>query len=277
LANVALINRCHGSCDLPHRLGACDLRWTGRTLRGRTSCAGRMASACSTASAAACCRSCAVAPTIGAGTCIGTRVAKAGARRQSDADPARQSPFERATTHRYPSGEAAGTGTHRTAAGWKGSILIRRGHDRARLHSCAFPNQPKQPIVPPRDALPEAVAVAKRYEAYLTYQAQIRGASIYPAVQNSILTCRALGLGTLIRRKAIRRYWFRSARPRRYWTMPSASRLQQAGSTCRSLCNLWEYDPCVALVERASGGWAPSPRRRRVVYPRSHLTRSEYR
>jgi len=157
-----------------------------------------MASACSTASAAACCRSCAVAPTIGAGTCIGTRVAKAGARRQSDADPARQSPFERATTHRYPSGEAAGTGTHRTAAGWKGSILIRRGHDRARLHSCAFPNQPKQPIVPPRDALPEAVAVAKRYEAYLTYQAQIRGASIYPAVQNIILACRALGLGTLI-------------------------------------------------------------------------------
>ena len=133
-----------------------------------------MASACSTASAAACCRSRVVAPTIGAGTCIGTRVAKAGARRQSDADPARQSPFERATTHRYPSGEAAGTGTHRTAAGWKGSILIRRGHDRARLHSCAFPNQPKQPIVPPRDALPEAVAVAKRYEAYLTTRGRAR-------------------------------------------------------------------------------------------------------
>ena len=50
--------------------------------------------------------------------------------------------------------------------------------------------------MPPRDALPEAVA--KRYEAHLAYQAQIRGASIYPAVQNIILACRALGLGTLI-------------------------------------------------------------------------------
>jgi len=50
--------------------------------------------------------------------------------------------------------------------------------------------------MPPRDALPEAVA--KRYEAHLTYQAQIRGASIYPAIQNIILACRALGLGTLI-------------------------------------------------------------------------------
>jgi nitroreductase len=50
--------------------------------------------------------------------------------------------------------------------------------------------------MPARDALPEAVA--KRYEAHLIYQAQIRGASIYPAVQNIILACRALGLGTLI-------------------------------------------------------------------------------
>src|SRR3954466_7738357 len=50
--------------------------------------------------------------------------------------------------------------------------------------------------MPPRDALPGAVA--KRYEAHLTYQAQIRGASIYPAIQNIILACRALGLGTLI-------------------------------------------------------------------------------
>src|SRR5438874_8844638 len=37
------------------------------------------------------------------------------------------------------------------------------------------------------------------------------------------------------------------------------------------------HDPCLAVVERASGGWAPSPRQRRVVYPRSHLTRSHYR
>jgi nitroreductase len=50
--------------------------------------------------------------------------------------------------------------------------------------------------MPPRDALPEPVAA--RYEAHLAYQEQIRGSSIYPAIQNIILTCRALGLGTLI-------------------------------------------------------------------------------
>ena len=50
--------------------------------------------------------------------------------------------------------------------------------------------------MPPREALPEAVAA--RYEAHLVYQEQIRGSSIYPAVQNIILACRALGLGTLI-------------------------------------------------------------------------------
>lgn len=97
-------------------------------LSDRTACAGRMASACNTASAAVCSRGRAVAPTIGAGTCIGTRAAKAGARRQSDNHSARESPFDRATTHRYPSGQAAGTGTHRTTAGWKSSILICRGH-----------------------------------------------------------------------------------------------------------------------------------------------------
>jgi nitroreductase len=50
--------------------------------------------------------------------------------------------------------------------------------------------------MPPREALPEAVQA--RYAAHLEYQARIRGASIYPAVQNIILACRALGLGTLI-------------------------------------------------------------------------------
>jgi nitroreductase len=50
--------------------------------------------------------------------------------------------------------------------------------------------------MPPREALPEAVAA--RYEAHLLYQEKIRGSSIYPAVQNIILACRALGLGTLI-------------------------------------------------------------------------------
>jgi nitroreductase len=50
--------------------------------------------------------------------------------------------------------------------------------------------------MPPREALPKVVA--DRYEAHLAYQDRIRGASIYPAVQNIILACRGLGLGTLI-------------------------------------------------------------------------------
>ena len=54
----------------------------------------------------------------------------------------------------------------------------------------------KRRDMPPRDVLPEAIA--KRYDAHLAYQEQIRGSSIYPAVQNIILACRALGLGTLI-------------------------------------------------------------------------------
>ncbi len=49
---------------------------------------------------------------------------------------------------------------------------------------------------PPIDALqPEIQA---KYQDELDYQNRIRGASIYPAVQNIILACRALGLGTLI-------------------------------------------------------------------------------
>ena len=50
--------------------------------------------------------------------------------------------------------------------------------------------------MPPREALPDRVAA--RYEAHLLQQEKIRGSSIYPAVQNIILACRALGLGTLI-------------------------------------------------------------------------------
>jgi len=50
--------------------------------------------------------------------------------------------------------------------------------------------------MPPREALPAAVAA--RYDAHLLHQEKIRGSSIYPAVQNIILACRALGLGTLI-------------------------------------------------------------------------------
>jgi nitroreductase len=50
--------------------------------------------------------------------------------------------------------------------------------------------------MPPRNALPPQVAA--RYDAHLAYQQRIQGASIYPAIQNIILACRALGLGTLI-------------------------------------------------------------------------------
>lgn len=50
--------------------------------------------------------------------------------------------------------------------------------------------------VPARDAL--APAFRDQYEAELAYLDHIRGASIYPAVQNIILACRALGLGTVI-------------------------------------------------------------------------------
>lgn len=50
--------------------------------------------------------------------------------------------------------------------------------------------------MPPSNALPPFVAA--RYDTHLAYQQRIQGASIYPAVQNIILGCRALGLGTLI-------------------------------------------------------------------------------
>jgi nitroreductase len=50
--------------------------------------------------------------------------------------------------------------------------------------------------MPPAEALPPAVAA--RYGEELCYLDRIRGASIYPAVQNIMLACRALGLGTVI-------------------------------------------------------------------------------
>jgi nitroreductase len=50
--------------------------------------------------------------------------------------------------------------------------------------------------MPPRDALPRQVAA--RFDVHLAYQERILGASIYPAIQNIILACRALGLGTLM-------------------------------------------------------------------------------
>src|SRR5262245_26061708 len=60
----------------------------------------------------------------------------------------------------------------------------------------------RRPAMPPREALPPAIAA--RWEDELAYVDRIRGASIYPAVQNIILACRALGLGTVITTNHIR-------------------------------------------------------------------------
>jgi nitroreductase len=59
-----------------------------------------------------------------------------------------------------------------------------------------------RPVVPPREALPPDIAA--HYENELAYVDRIRGASIYPAVQNIILACRGLGLGTVITTNHIR-------------------------------------------------------------------------
>jgi nitroreductase len=60
----------------------------------------------------------------------------------------------------------------------------------------------RRPLVPPRAALPPAIA--GHYQDELAYVERIRGASIYPAVQNIILACRGLGLGTVITTNHIR-------------------------------------------------------------------------
>jgi nitroreductase len=49
---------------------------------------------------------------------------------------------------------------------------------------------------PERASLPEVVQA--RYDAHLANTLRISGSSIYPAIQNIILACRALGLGTVI-------------------------------------------------------------------------------
>ena len=53
-----------------------------------------------------------------------------------------------------------------------------------------------QPIIPPPESLSPEMRAA--HQAELGYAQRIRGASIYPAVQNLILACRALGLGTTL-------------------------------------------------------------------------------
>lgn len=60
----------------------------------------------------------------------------------------------------------------------------------------------RRPLLPSREALPPAIAAG--YEDERAYAERIRGASIYPAVQNIILACRGLGLGTLITTNHIR-------------------------------------------------------------------------
>jgi nitroreductase len=55
---------------------------------------------------------------------------------------------------------------------------------------------------PSREALPEDVRTA--YEQEIAYSDRIRGASIYPAVQNVILACRAFGLGVVLTTNHIR-------------------------------------------------------------------------
>jgi nitroreductase len=60
----------------------------------------------------------------------------------------------------------------------------------------------RRPVLPSREALPPAIAAQWDNEA--AYADRIRGASIYPAVQNIILACRGLGLGTVITTNHIR-------------------------------------------------------------------------
>jgi len=60
----------------------------------------------------------------------------------------------------------------------------------------------RRPVIPAREALPADIAA--HYDDEVAYADRIRGASIYPAVQNIILACRALGLGTVITTNHIR-------------------------------------------------------------------------
>jgi len=60
----------------------------------------------------------------------------------------------------------------------------------------------KRPQLPARTSLPPDIQA--RYDQELAYVERIRGASIYPAVQNIILACRAFGLATLITTNHIR-------------------------------------------------------------------------
>jgi nitroreductase len=58
------------------------------------------------------------------------------------------------------------------------------------------------PVLPAREALPPDIAA--EWEGEVAYAERIRGASIYPAVQNILLACRGFGLGTVITTNHIR-------------------------------------------------------------------------
>jgi nitroreductase len=60
----------------------------------------------------------------------------------------------------------------------------------------------RRPSLPPREALPPGIAARRDDE--VAYAERIRGASIYPAIQNIILACRGFGLGTVITTNHIR-------------------------------------------------------------------------
>jgi nitroreductase len=60
----------------------------------------------------------------------------------------------------------------------------------------------RRPVLPPREALPPDIAA--HWEDEVAYAERIRGASIYPAIQNILLACRGLGLGTVITTNHIR-------------------------------------------------------------------------
>jgi len=62
---------------------------------------------------------------------------------------------------------------------------------------CSYP-----PALPAREALPAPIAA--EWDREIAYAERIREASIYPAVQNIMLACRALGLGTVITTNHIR-------------------------------------------------------------------------
>lgn len=93
--------------------------------------------------------------------------------------------------------QARGRPAHVTAEQWRRSMASgaylwdHMGEAPVLLVPCLT-----QRDMPPANELPPEIQA--RYQDELAYLDRIRGASIYPAVQNVILACRALGLGTVV-------------------------------------------------------------------------------